>query len=392
MPSSLPRKTPRNPVHRVMTFPFGSFQPPALTHAVAEAVRDQVTPGVAVAVGRAGTTSSFNFGRLYAPGTAGSPTTQVDENTIYDLASLTKALCTSVLAMVAVARGTLDLRNDIRRWLPHAPAGITPEHLLAHSSGWPAHRKFYSELWPGGTGPAPALLRDQLMSLLQDTPLQAAPGARTVYSDLGFIALGHILECVFNQPLDLAFARNVAAPLELATLRFGVRARDQDATAPTEQCAWRSKLMLGQVHDQNAWAMGGVAGHAGLFGTATEVALLGQSLLRSHADSPAKGDPVKRDVLRYFWQYRRNTAATWALGWDRPSQVGSLAGATIDRRAVGHLGFTGCSVWLDPYAQTVVAMLSNRVHPTVADDPRFRQLRPTVMDAALQDVGYARLP
>jgi len=264
--------------------------------------------------------------------------------------------------------------------------------LLAHSSGWPAHRKFYLELWPDGTAREPALLRNQLMSLLQHTPLQAVPGDRTVYSDLGFIALGYILECVFNQPLDLAFAQNVAEPLGLATLRFGERARDQDATAPTEQCAWRNKLMVGQVHDQNAWAMGGVAGHAGLFGTATDVTLLGQSLLRSHAGNQTNSDPVKCDVLRYFWQYRRTAADTWALGWDRPSQAGSLAGATIDRRAVGHLGFTGCSVWIDPYAQALVAMLSNRVHPTVADDPRFRQLRPAVMDAALQDVNYARMP
>lgn len=375
-----------------MTFPSASSQPPALTQSVTEALVDEVVPGIAVAVGKAGTTFSFAFGRLYAPRTAGFPPTQVDENTVYDLASLTKALCTSVLAMVAVARGTLDLRNDIRRWLPQAPAGITPEHLLAHRSGWPDHRKFYQELWPNGTSPAPARVRDQLMSLLQDTPLQTAPGDRTVYSDLGFIALGYILECVFNQPLDVAFAQNVAEPLQLATLRFGVRACDQDTTAPTEQCAWRKKMVVGQVHDQNAWVMGGVAGHAGLFGTAADVALLGQSLLRSHAGKQTNSDPVTRDVLQYFWHYRGDAADTWALGWDRPSQVGSLAGATIDRRAVGHLGFTGCSVWLDPYAQTMVAMLSNRVHPVVTDDPRFRKLRPAVMDAALQDVNYARVP
>lgn len=363
---------------------------PSVTQVATQAVETNVVPGLAVAVVHGASRTTVNFGALYAPGHAGAALTQVDESTIYDLASLTKALCTSLLTMVAVAQGTLELDAQVRHWLPSAPQGITLRHLLNHSSGWPAHHKFYGTLCPDAAlvaKPHPGL-RSQLINLVASTPADVAPGTASTYSDLGFIALGYVVQCALNRPLDEAFEHYIARPLMLQTLRFGTRPSDLPRVAPTENCAWRQRLMVGQVHDQNAWLMGGVAGHAGLFGTATDVATVAQSLLRSHAGTPDHNDPIPTEILRYFWAHQ-TPASTWALGWDRPSPIGSLAGTYLSRTALGHLGFTGCSLWLDPLTQTAVVMLSNRIYPNVYDDPRFRRLRPAMMDAALADLGLA---
>lgn len=362
-----------------------------LTRVAERAVADGVVPGLAVSVGQGEALLTLNFGRLYSE-TAGAPATTVNDLTIYDLASLTKALVTSVLAMHALAtiegdKFALDL--PVRRWLPHAPEGVCVEHLLSHSSGWPAHAKFYETLMPHvPVGAPPPALRAALLQQVQSTPLQQPPGTGSVYSDLGFIALGQILELVFEQCLDAAFEQYISLPLQLPSLRFGVNSHDRDHVAPTENCLWRHRLLQGEVHDQNAWVMGGVAGHAGLFGTATDVARLVQSLLRSHAHAALPLDPILPHVVQQFWRYQAPPPSTWALGWDRPSPGDSLAGTLIDRRAVGHLAFTGCSVWLDFVRQTFVVTLSNRVHPVVQNDPRFRALRPALMDAALTDLRY----
>ena len=358
-----------------------------LTQVAESAVGNGVVPGLTVAVGQGPKLRIFSFGTLTG---VGFPLTGVDENSVYDLASLTKALCTSLLAMTAVAGGGLRLQDEVRRWLPRAPSGVTISQLLSHSSGWPAHVKFYETLLPVASGVAapPQELRKQLLAMVAETPTKTNPGEETVYSDLGFIALGYVLECVFNTSLDEAFEQQIAAPLALPSLRFGTVPEQRGVVAPTEHCSWRNRLILGEVHDQNAWVMGGVAGHAGLFGTAKDVATLVQSLLRTYAGNPLPNDPVDPNVLRHFWAYKNMNQSTWALGWDRPSLSGSLAGNLIDRQALGHLAFTGCSIWVDPLTQTQVVMLSNRIHPAVKDDLRFRKLRPAVMDAVLGDMNY----
>jgi serine-type D-Ala-D-Ala carboxypeptidase len=144
------------------------------------------------------------------------------------------------------------------------------------------------------------------------------------------------------------------------------------------------------VDDLNWWALEGVAGHAGLFGDAADVAALAHALCAAWRDAaPAGGPPiVPGPALRAFWSPKGVPASTWRLGWDGPAPVGSLAGERIARRAVGHLGFTGCSIWIDPERETFVIMLANRVHPDAKDDPRFRLLRPAVNDAALEGAGY----
>jgi CubicO group peptidase (beta-lactamase class C family) len=160
--------------------------------------------------------------------------------------------------------------------------------------------------------------------------------------------------------------------------------------APTERCPVRGRMVEGEVHDLNAYAMGGIAGHAGLFGSIGDLLQLALALAAaSHGRGVGGGAPlVNPEVLRQFWQPAGIPGSTWRLGWDGPATQGSLAGSLLSRRAVGHLSFTGCSLWIDPEPETCIIVLTNRIHPQARDDPRFRALRPRLNDEALRAIGY----
>jgi CubicO group peptidase (beta-lactamase class C family) len=352
----------------------------ALSALTRQAVLDGVTPGGVVLVGKDGRDVLCHpFGDrqrdpVRHPATA---------DTVYDLASLTKALCTSVLCARAVGRGTLAFDEPI---VPTAAAGasghaaITARLALAHATGWPAHRPFHER----------ASGRDAILAHVLREPLVHAPGTRSLYSDLGFIALGAWLERRLGAPLDHLFSREIARPLGLDHLRFGPWGDGDADLAPTERCPVRGRLLHGEVHDLNTWAMGGVAGHAGLFGRARDVGVLAHALIAAYhgIGAPTVASLVAQDTLRELWAPAGIPGSTWRLGWDGPAPTGSLAGTSISRRAVGHLGFTGCSLWIDPDRACFVLVLMNRVHPTVRDDPRLRALRSALNDAALSAVSY----
>jgi CubicO group peptidase (beta-lactamase class C family) len=260
--------------------------------------------------------------------------------TLFDLASLTKPLCTAALAR------TVDLDAEVR-------PGVTVWHLLSHSSGLPAWRPL------GST-------REQIVDGARREPLEAAPGTRSVYSDLGFILLGDHLERVHGRSLDRLFADEIARGVET---RFGPV--EAARAAPCEG-------LRGVVHDENARAMGGVAGHAGLFSTANDVS----ELVRRWVDAWHAGDPT----VRKFWSPSGVPGSTWCLGWDRPSAVGSSAGTRWPRDGVGHLGFTGTSIWIDPPRRRWVVLLTNRVEPTRANE-RIKQFRPALHDLVVEALG-----
>ena len=307
--------------------------------------------------------------------------------TIYDVASLTKAVVTSVLCMRTVGDGHLHLDDPVARHLPEfageGKAAVTVRHLLAHAAGLPAHRPFYLDVQPAPDRRA-AILRAAAVE-----PLVGVPGARALYTDLGFILLGWLLERVRGARLDELAMREIFQPLGLRATAYGPIAATPDREiAATERCPWRGRLLVGEVHDQNAWAMDGVAGHAGLFSTAAELASLARVLVAAWRGDQPSGRAttlVERDVIREFWTPSGIPGSNWRLGWDGPSATGSQAGDRVARTAVGHLGFTGCSLWIDPERERVIVLLSNRVHPTVRDDPRFRTFRPAVQDAAIAD-------
>src|SRR5438093_1029829 len=217
-------------------------------------------------------------------------------------------------------------------------------------------------------------------------------GARSVYSDLGFMLLGELIEVVSRMPLDRFCHERIFRPLGLRASAFvdltALRTRKltpvAEMIAPTEHCPWRQRLLCGEVHDDNAYAMGGVAGHAGLFANAAEVDALAVRLL---ACWRGEDDFVPREIVREFWTRNPTVRdATWALGWDTPSPTGSMAGTRMSRTAVGHLGFTGTSLWIDLERGVSVVLLTNRVHPQ-RDNERIREVRPRVHDAVMEALG-----
>jgi CubicO group peptidase (beta-lactamase class C family) len=353
-----------------------SFDP--LRRICRDAVADGVTPGLVVLIGQGEGDRFFEaFGdRQREPFPA-----PASGETVYDLASLTKALVTSVLAMQAVAAGRLSLDEPAPGTA--GAAGATVRHLLAHASGLPAHRPFYEQ----------APTRAGLVALAAAEPLVYPPGSRSLYSDLGFILLGDLLEQRLGARLGALAEGQIFAPAGTRTLLFPGPGQHETLrghpVAPTERCPFRRRLIVGEVHDLNAAAMEGEAGHAGLFGAAGDVSLLVHALCAAWRDRGAGPAPlVPGEVLRTFWQAAGFPGSQWRLGWDGPAPHGSLAGQVISRAAVGHLAFTGCSLWIDPERETFVLVLANRVHPTARDDPRYRTLRPALNDAALTAIGY----
>jgi CubicO group peptidase (beta-lactamase class C family) len=220
-------------------------------------------------------------------------------------------------------------------------------------------------------------------------PLEYPPGARAVYSDLGFIVLGWLLERLTGERLDALARKQIIAPLALEATTFmslsepdeRARVLGDRSIAATQLCAERHRVLIGEVDDLNAMAMGGIAGHAGLFSTAEELSRIAAALCRAwRGDGGGGGALVDRDVVRAFWSPSGVAGSTWRLGWDGPAAANSQAGTRFSRAGVGHLGFTGCSLWIDPARETWIVMLANRVHPTVPNDGRFKHLRPMLHD------------
>jgi CubicO group peptidase (beta-lactamase class C family) len=359
------------------------------------AIEDRVIPGLVVGAQIAGCAPLL---AAYGLRQVEPEPLPAEVDTVYDLASLTKAVVTSVLVMKAIERGVLALDRPLGEHLPGVAArpAVTLRHVLAHAGGFPAHRKFYETLFAepseAGEGFPASHHRAAVVAAAAAEPLAYAPGTRSLYSDLGFILLGAVVEAAMGDRLDALAEREIFAPLQLASLRFrplpgAAPARD---LAATERCPVRGRMIVGEVHDLNAWAMGGVAGHAGLFGNVRDLLRLALALAAAYHGRGESGGRalVGQEVLREFWRPAGIPGSTWRLGWDGPAPTGSLAGTLLSRRAVGHLSFTGCSLWIDPEAQTCVAVLANRVHPEVRDDARFRALRPLVNDEALRAIGY----
>jgi CubicO group peptidase (beta-lactamase class C family) len=305
----------------------------------------------------------------------------------FDLASVSKALGTSVAAMFAWESDLLGLTEPLDRTLPlPAPLGkLTPWHLLSHSSGLPAWLPLHERATTAGMLEAPLDQRRAWMRRqVADTPLTYAPGSQSVYSDLGFMVLEWLLESRTGERLDDLLRRKFHEPLGLE--RTGYVDLESAATGPfvaTEQCPWRGRVLQGEVHDHNTWVMGGVCGQAGLFSTAPEVHRMVADLWLSWRGD---GGLLAADTVRRFWQPAGVPGSCFRLGWDGPSPTGySSAGRLMDRAAVGHLGFTGCSIWLDPRAGFWVVLLTNRVHPH-SENRQIAQLRPEIHDLLVQEL------
>jgi len=345
------------------------------------AVRDGLCPGVAVCV-QTGDAPPVVIERGAAEVRPRRRALRPDHP--FDLASLTKVLATTPVALSLAASGQLDLDAPVADTLPGGPAQVTARHLLHHSSGLPAWNRIFAQVDASGLpwGSAPA--RQLAMRSAYTTPPEAPAGAQHRYSDLGFLTLGALLEETGGDRLDRLWERRVRAPSGV-DLRWGW----PDAAA-TEDCPARGRVVVGEVHDLNAASMGGIAPHAGLFGAARAVADLAWWHLEAFHGGAGGLDPA---LVRAAWTARG--PGSHRLGWDGVTPGASSAGPRWPLDGVGHLGFTGCSVWVAPRQRVVVALLSNRVHPEVAggavpDAPvsqryaAFKRLRPALHTAVVE--------
>ncbi len=306
-----------------------------------------------------------------------SPERLIAPDQTYDLASVTKALAAATVAATALERGEIELHAPAARWRPELDPRITVAHLLTHSSGYPAWRPLYTEaIRAWGT----ATTREALLRSAWATPLEAEPGTRHSYSDLGMLALLGVLEAATEQRFGDLFRDRVQLPAEVEDLRWG-----WPGAAATELCPVRGILVEGTVHDLNCAALGGISTHAGLFGTAAAVAALADRLRTAVAD-PARWANLPGRSLRTLWGLRG--AGTHRGGWDAISPGYSSTGHFFPADTVGHLGYTGTSVWVAPSRRTTVALLTNRVHP-VDDKATIRSFRPLFHDAVARTLGWA---
>ncbi len=312
-------------------------------------------PGAAVVVGRRGAAVwEKGFGHL--GWTSDSPDVLADRS-IYDLASLTKVIATTTSAMILFDQGKLDLDEKVTHYLPAFNGGakndITVRQLLMHRSGLPAGR----ELWRHAHTP------EEAKQLVLDTPLEYKPGTGFVYSDLGADVLGWVVEAVAGEPLDVFAKENVFEPLGMTDTGFRPADSLVYRIAPTEVSPPRGYPLRGEVHDENAYALGGVAGHAGLFGTASDLAVFAQMMLNGGIYNGVR--IVSDSTIRLFTS---KAAGTRALGWEvGEGQHG--AGTYFGENAYGHTGFTGTSIWIDPERDMFVILLTNRGHAARARRP-----------------------
>jgi CubicO group peptidase (beta-lactamase class C family) len=357
-----------------------STLPARLDSIIRVGIAEGAAPGASVAVGRYGRLVHLKgYGTLdYTTGSA-----LVDPGTIYDLASLTKVIATTTAAMILEEAGKLDLNRTVASYVPelNAPdkSAITVRMLLTHSGGLEAGASLYRT----------ARGRAEYLAQINSRPLAAPPGTRTEYSDWDMVLLQAVIERIAGTSLDQFADGHIFAPLGMHDTRFRPDTNDKalrQRIAPTTEDSLRGGPLRGTVHDANAWAIGGVSGHAGLFSSARDLAVFAQMLLDGGTYDNVR-IIAPQTIAR--WTARQGGAASRALGWDTPAP-GSSAGRYFSPRSFGHTGFTGTSIWIDPERGVFVVLLMNRVNSR-GEATRHVQLRRDVSDAVQRAVLNAPL-
>jgi beta-glucosidase-like glycosyl hydrolase/CubicO group peptidase (beta-lactamase class C family) len=333
-------------------------------------------PGAVLAVGYRGAVALRAVGRY-----GEDDPRPVSDSTVYDLASLTKVVGLTTATMLLVSEGKLALDSSVQSYLPgFQGAGkeqVTVRHLLTHTSGLPAWDTLYLK----------ADTPDEAVEIVLRTALESVPGEQYVYSDLGAITLTKVVETVAGETLDTLLARWVFAPLAMGHTRFRPPTEWLPLIAPTERDPWRGRLVHGEVHDENAFRLGGVSGHAGLFSNAPDLTRFARWLLDARAGRlEEEARPyLPADLVRGFTSKQAGPeGSTRALGWDTPSAGGrSSAGTLLSRSSFGHTGFTGTSIWMDPERDLFIILLTNRVHPT-RENRAILRIRGQVADSVVR--------
>lgn len=318
---------------------------------------------------------------------------ELTEETIFDIASLTKVVATTTAVMLLLRDKKLKLQDPVKKYVPEfVHEQITLTHLLTHSAGFPDWLPLYEEIQQeadrqGSDFVGSPEAKQLLIEKVCHTDLIFTPGQYSKYNDLGFILLGYAIENITGTTLDLYCEGKIFSPLGMSTTFFrkkGDPLREGDYAA-TERCEWRRRVICGEVHDENAYAMGGVAGHAGLFSTLDDIHRFMTRLRRCYT---GEDDMIPKAIIQKFFA-RQNLVegSTRALGWDTPSRPQqkkekASGGALISEKSVGHTGFTGTSIWFDLKRKLVVLLFSNRIHPS-RHNQTFLSMRPKIHDTVV---------
>jgi len=350
-----------------------------------DAVAAHAFPGAVVAIGRRDTVLYLQaFGHLDY-----EHHVRVTTRTVYDIASLTKVVGLTTAMMQLVEEGLVGLDTPAVRYVPaFHDSTITVRQLLTHSSGLPAFKRWWPQVHS----------RADMFALVNHEPLEQPPGTKMVYSDIGAMVMTQIVENVTHERLDRYLNSRLFRPLRMRDTRYLPPKSWLPRIAPTEMDSiYRHTMVRGVVHDENAWSMGGISGHAGLFSTAPDLAKFVQWMLGAWADGRTDrrtdGQPEQRDrlsvspsVRQMFTRVQEPGLSSRALGWDTPS-ANSSGGTHLQPGAFGHTGFTGTSIWIDPAQDLFIILLTNRVHPTRENTQVFA-VRRAVADAAVAAAGH----
>lgn len=354
-----------------------------LTDLLEKGVSDVVYPGAVLLVAKGGQIIFLKeAGNLsIIPGVL-----PMKKDTIFDLASLTKPLATTMAVMKLVNDGMMGLDQSLADLIKTSPLGdkkaLTVRSILNHCAGFKDWLPFYSDLIKYKADIRKKTLRKKLI----EEPLQYLQGTECLYSDLGFMTLEWIVEEVSGETLCYFVQRNFYNPMGLKRtfLSKGNLPFNKEEFAATEDCPWRKRIIQGEVHDDNAYAVGGYSGHAGLFGTAEEVFII-VDMLREHYLGK-RSDYFSPDMVREFFRRQEIVkGSTWALGWDTPSSENSSAGRYISANSIGHLGFSGTSLWMDLDKDVLAVFLTNRIHPS-RNNIKIRAFRPMLHDLIFKEI------
>jgi len=357
-----------------------------INNAMTDALSDNVFPGAVLLVSVNGKILFFD-----AYGSANKLSgKKMTRDTVFDLASLTKPLATTLAVMKLVQEGRLEIQDKLASILPlfrnTEKEDIRIINLLAHNSGFPDYRPYYLSLCSLPQNKRESALRD----LLVKEPLLYPPGENVLYSDPGFMILRWVIETVSGSRLDCFLYDKIYKPLGLENLFFvdldykEKKGKERNGSfAATEICPWRNILLEGVVHDENAYLMGGIEGHAGLFGTAGNANLLLSELLLSFHGISNRAVIDGKQANHFL---RRREGASRVLGFDAPSLTGSSAGIHFSRNSIGHLGFTGTSFWMDLDKLVIVILLTNRVHPS-RENVKIKGFRPVLHDIVMENLS-----
>jgi CubicO group peptidase (beta-lactamase class C family) len=336
------------------------------------AIEDKAFPGAVVLVWKDG---QIIFEKPFGNFTYEKTSPMVTTNTIYDLASLSKVVATTTAAMLCCDRNLFLLDDKVVKYIPefsvNGKENITLKNLLLHNSGLPAWKKFYERI----------LTADEVLKEIYSSELEYKTGEKTVYSDLGIITLGKIIEKVTGKTLDVFCKDEIFDPLKMKSTFYNPNDSVKKLCAPTEiDNYWRMKTLQGQVHDETSAMLNGVAGHAGLFSTANDIAKLMTVLMNK--GKLGNKQFIQQSTVEYFTKKYSNESSR-AIGWDTKSETGSSSGDYFSSNSFGHTGFTGTSIWADPERNLFVVFLTNRVYPT-RENGKLGKVRPELHNTIIK--------